>query len=114
MAYETVPITRPWPKRFKDPTRQHAYEVARELGNDNFSSFYTGKTTAGLGMGPHLPRTGAGHRCAYWDARNGKPSTYSEPSFAAYPFFKAGVDDRKAVDGKERGPTWAEFAKRRR
>lgn len=86
-------------KRFKDKARQAAYEIARRLGADKSSTFYV----------DGRPHRGAGHRCAYWDAREGKPSTYSEPTFAAYPYWRAGVDDREEVDGLKRGPTWKEW-----
>lgn len=93
-----------FPRRFKNPAFQKAYEIARTMGADPASTFYVdGK-----------PRTGAGHRCAYWDGRQGKPSTYSDPTITGYPYYRAGVDDRKELDGLDRGPTWKEFSARRK
>lgn len=88
-----------FPRRFRDADRQKAYEQARRSGADASSTYYhQGK-----------PHRGAGHRCAYWDAREGKPSTYSDPSIAAYPYWRAGADDRTEIDGLPKPITWKEW-----
>lgn len=86
-------------RRFKAAGWQAAYELARRYGTDPASTFYYNGR----------PRTGAGHRCAYWAGRRGEPTTYADPSIVAYPYWCAGADDRVEVDGLERGPTWKEW-----
>lgn len=91
--------TTPMRKRFKHPNKQAAYELARRMGNDTSSTFYVdGK-----------PHEGAGHRCAYWKGRRGEPTSYADPSIVAFPFWRAGADDREEIDGLKRGPTWKEW-----
>lgn len=83
--------------RFKNKQLQLTYETCRRIARDNWSEFYRAKTTAGFNaMGPNAPRTGAGHRCAYWAGRFGEPTLYSGfRGSLGYACWAAGQDDRK-------------------
>lgn len=86
-------------QRFRTPELQAMYAKARELGADNFSSFYVATLSSGPRLwGPFPPRTGAGHRCAYWDARRGRRSLYDGSRGGrdtyGYAAWRAGADDR--------------------
>ena len=87
--------------RFKTPELQAMYAKARELGADNWSDFYIARLSSGPRLvGPFPPRTGAGHRCAYWAGRLGQGSLYDGSRGGrgtyGYAAWAAGADDRKA------------------
>lgn len=69
---------------FADRSMKKMYDACRSFGADKNSSFYIqGK-----------PHRGAGHRCAYWNGRNGLPSRWLKNSLA-YAAWAAGRDDRR-------------------
>ena len=82
-------------KRFKDRHMQAIYEACRRMGADNFSEFYY----SAKAMGPRWPRRGAGHRNAYWNGRQGKPTSWARNSLA-HAAWAAGQDDMKAASDR--------------
>ena len=72
--------------RFKDYRLQQFYETCRRLGTDTTTEFYHHGN----------PRRGAGHRAAYWNGREGKPSSWPRNTFA-HAAWAAGQDDGKGV-----------------
>lgn len=82
--------------RYKDRKMQEFYETCRTLGADNFSEFYY---SANGTMGPRKPRSGAGHRWAYWCGWRGQRSTWQLNSLA-HAAWAAGQDNRKAASDR--------------
>lgn len=81
---------------FKDRMMAAMYEGCRKAARDNWSEMFLVKNTAGLIYGPHTPRRGAGHRCAYWDGRQNRPSLYARAKGTlGYAAWSAGADDAK-------------------
>lgn len=79
--------------RFKDSGLQKMYAACRKFGADTSSSFYI----------EGRPHRGAGHRCAYWNGRQGKPSSWPRNTLA-HAAWAAGQDD-SAVSSQDRGAT---------
>ena len=74
-------------KRFKDKSKQAVYETCRRLAADPTSEFYhQGK-----------PRSGAGHRNAYWNGRRGLPAKLFPRDSLSYACWRAGADDYVAA-----------------
>lgn len=82
---------------FKDRSMSGLYTACRDAAADNWSEMYLSRTTAGINpMGPNMPRRGAGHRCAYWDGRQGVRSLYSRAhGTLGYAAWAAGRDDAR-------------------
>jgi hypothetical protein len=78
--------------RYKDRNLQAMFDACRLAAADNFSEFYYG---AGP-IGPRWPRTGAGHRCAYWAGYRSQPNRMYSRGTYAYAAYQAGVADRRA------------------
>jgi hypothetical protein len=78
--------------RFKDSQLQKFYEQCSRLAADRSSEFYFTDRD-----GTRQPRRGAGHRCAYWNGRQGLPSSWPRNTFA-HAAWAAGQDDAKALD----------------
>lgn len=81
---------------FRVPELAAMYRSCLRLASDNFSEFYHSFPRH---VGPRYPRTGAGHRCAFWDAARGQRSTYDgtrggKGSYG-YAAYRAGADFRK-------------------
>lgn len=83
---------------FKVPELAAMFAKCIELASDNFSEFYHGFPR---GWGPRYPRTGAGHRCAFWDAYRQRRSLYDGSRGGkgtyGYAAYRAGADFRKAM-----------------
>lgn len=75
------------------------FEACCRNASDNFSEFYYGDGRTALG--PRWPRTGAGHRVAFWQGYFGTPSladgTRGMKNSFAYACYRAGAAFRKAV-----------------
>jgi hypothetical protein len=82
---------------FRNKVMRGLYEGCQSAAANNWSEMYASKTTAGVNpMGPNAPRRGAGHRCAYWDGRQDRPSLYERSQgTVGYACWAAGRDDRK-------------------
>jgi hypothetical protein len=78
-------------RKFKDRTMQAMYENCLRLGADTSSEFYFTDRD-----GSRSPRTGAGHRFAYWNGRNGKPASWARNT-PAYACWAAGRDAFRAT-----------------
>lgn len=82
---------------FGTPELAAMYAKCLELASDNFSEFYYGDGRTDLG--PRNMRTGAGHRCAFWDGARGRRSLYDGTRGGkktyGYAAFRAGVDFAK-------------------
>ena len=84
---------------FRTPELAAMYAKAIELASDNRSDFYVAQTSGGPIYGPAYPRTGAGHRCAFWAAYRGQRSLYDGSRGGkgtyGYAAYRAGADFRK-------------------
>ena len=76
--------------KFKDKSMQQVYETCRRLAADPTSEFYYNG----------LPRSGAGHRNAYWNGRRGAPPKLYLRGSLSYACWRAGADDYKASGKK--------------
>lgn len=84
---------------FRVPELRAMFDKAIELASDNRSDFYVARLSSGHIYGPAYPRTGAGHRCAFWAGYKGQRSTYDgtrggKDSYG-YAAYRAGVEFRK-------------------
>lgn len=83
--------------RFKDRRLRGMYDACIEHASNNFSEFYYGDGRTNLG--PRFPRTGAGHRVAFWDAYFKRPSlsdgSRGGKGTLQYAAYRAGADFRK-------------------
>lgn len=90
----TIAIRNP----FKTPELAAMFAKQVELASDNFSEYYHSYPRH---VGPRYPRTGAGHRCAFWDAYHQRRSLYDGTRGGkgtyGYAAYRAGADFRKAV-----------------
>ena len=77
---------------FKVPQMAQMFTACVENAADNFSEFYYGDGRTPLG--PRYPRTGAGHRVAFWQGYFGTPSladgTRGMKNSFAYACYRAG------------------------
>lgn len=78
---------------FKVRQLAQMFDACLLTASDNFSEFYFGDGRTPYG--PRFPRTGAGHRVAFWDAFFGRPSlsdgTRGGKGTLQYAAFRAGL-----------------------
>lgn len=87
---------------FRVPELARMFAVCLEQARDNRSAFYVAKLTSGPIYGPARRRTGAGHRCAFWDGYFAQRSLYDGTrggrGTLGYAAYRAGVAFRKSLD----------------
>lgn len=86
---------------FRTPELAAMFDKCLELARDNRSDFYIAKLTSGPIYGPAYPRTGAGHRCAFWSGYRGARTLYDGSRGGkgtyGYAAYRAGAAFRKEV-----------------